>query len=108
MRKSSRNALSSIFRNIVRFGLGATKTRHEATSLFAYEFRDTPVLKTAVWEVSSNDKRDLFLRELLDSNLQGICFSIGWYEYRGVHADGSVSCVVCCNEKRWITVLVIK
>jgi hypothetical protein len=103
VRSISRNALSSIFRNILKSGLAATKVQYDATPLFAYQFRDTPVLKTAVREVSSNDKWDLLLRELLDGDLQGICLSIGWYEYRGVHADGSLSCVIGCHEERWNT-----
>ena len=57
----------------------ATKERYKATESFAYQFRDTPVLKTAIREVSSNDEWDLLLRELLDGDLQGVCLSFGWY-----------------------------
>lgn len=80
----------------LKSGLAATKARDGATPLFAYEFRDTPVLKTTIRKVSSNDEGDLLLRELLDGDLQGICLSVGWYEYRSIHADDPLSCIISC------------
>ena len=58
------------------------------------EFRNTPVLKTAIRKITTDDERDFALRKFLNGNLKCICFTIEGNKNGGIHAVWRVSASV--------------
>jgi hypothetical protein len=63
----------------------------EQEGSIANELRDTPILKTPVGKITSDDEWNLALGKFLDGDLKCICFTVKGNKNGGVHTVSLVS-----------------